>query len=144
VHDVDLVVLLFGWRVHRPLAQIPGIVHAAVAGRVDFHDIETGRAVPDPDAALAFAAGIAGRLAAGAVARHGQDAGGGSLAHAARPGQQVAVSHPVVLDGPAQHGGNVVLDQEVGKPPGPVPAREGYCHGERVESDRLVSRVGAV
>ena len=59
VYDVDLVVARAGGGVHRALPQVPRVVDAAVAGRVDFHHVEIGVPVPDPEAALAFAAGLA-------------------------------------------------------------------------------------
>ena len=67
-------------------------------------------------------------VAVGAVERHGEDAGGGGLPDPARTGEQVAVAHPAAGDGAAEHGRDVVLDQQVGEALGTVAAGEGDGH----------------
>ena len=67
----------------------------------------------------------------GTVERHGQDARRGGLADAAGPGQQIPVADPAAGHGAAQHGGDVVLDQQIGEALGTVAAGEGDGHGRR-------------
>ena len=70
-------------------------------------------------------------VAALAVERHGEDAGRGGLADAARAGQQVAVAEAATGDGAAEGGGDVILHQQVGKAPRTIPACKGDGHGGR-------------
>ena len=63
--------------------------------------------------------------AVGAVERHGEDPGRGGLPHAARTRQQVAMPHAAARDGSAQHGGDVILHQQVGELLGTIASGEG-------------------
>ncbi len=108
VHDVDLVAAVDG-REEGPLAQVAGVVHAAVGGRVDLDDVDrAGAAAGQIAAGLAFAAGHRGGPL-GAVEGAGEDAGRGGLAAAARAGEQVGVVDPVVHQRPLQRVGDVFL-----------------------------------
>ena len=49
----------------------------------------------------------------------GEDAGGGGLAGAAGPAEEVGVGDAVLQDGLAEDGGNVLLAGEVGEATGP-------------------------
>ena len=101
VDDVDLVAAA-DRREERPLAQVAGVVHAAVAGRVDLDDVDGARAAAGQvGAGPADAARAVGRaLLAVEAAR--QDPGAGGLAAAARAGEEVGVVHPVVVQRRAQ------------------------------------------
>ena len=126
VDDVDLV-LAGHRREERLLAQVAGVVDAAVGGRVDLDDVDrAGAAAGQVAAAAALAAGI-GHGRELAVERPGQDAGRGGLAAAARAGEEVGVVHPVVGQRGPQRLGDVVLTDHLGERLGPVAAvqREG-------------------
>ena len=133
VDDVDLVVPVLGRGVHGPFAQLPCVVHPAVRRGVDFDHVEIGGAVPDPGTDIALAAGFAGGgvTAPLAIERHGQDAGGGGLAHAAGSGEEIAVGHAVLLDCATEDGGHVFLYHQVGEALGSVAAGESDGHGVR-------------
>jgi hypothetical protein len=87
--------------VHRPLAQVAGIIDSPVACRIDLDHVEIGRAVPNPETIFTVAAGVAGGVALRAVERHGEDASGCGLPYAAWPGEKVSVTHPAAGDGTA-------------------------------------------
>ena len=114
VDDVDLVAA-----VHRSeegaFSQVPGVLDTAVAGGVDLDHVDAAR--PAARQVLAGTADPAGRGrgALFAVQAARQDAGGGGLAAAARPGEQVGVVDAVVVQGPHQGHGDVVLADHLGE-----------------------------
>ncbi len=73
--------------------------------------------------------GAARRIGPLAVEGHGEEPGGGGLPDAARAGEEVAVADPAVLDRTAQHGRDVVLDQEIAELFGAVATGERDGHG---------------
>ena len=118
VHDVDLVPIVAGGRVHRALAQLARVVDAAVRRGVDLDDVERRGAAPDALAARALPARLAverGIAATLAVERHGEHARERRLAHAARPAQQVAVRHASARDRPLERRRDVRLHGDVGE-----------------------------
>ena len=99
----------------RALPQLAGVVHAAVAGRVDLDHVERAGA-----AACEVAAGVAGpagsvRRPLLAVQAAGEDAGGGRLAAAARPREQVGMADPARAQRTPQGRGDVVLADHLGE-----------------------------
>jgi hypothetical protein len=116
VHDVDLVSAGCAGGVHRPFAQLPRIVDAAIAGRVDLDDVQVGPAGPDANAGIALPTGLSAvSRPLLAVERHGQHAGCRGLADPARTGQQIGVCNAVPRDGAREASGDVILGDQVGK-----------------------------
>ncbi len=138
VDDVDLVAA--GHRgEERPLPQVAGVVHAAVAGRVDLDHVDAARPAPGQvPAGLALAARHRDRPVL-TVERAGQDPGRGGLAAAARAGEEVGVVDPVVGQRPLQRLGDVLLADDVGegvRPVAPVQSERRRSGARRVR--RLV------
>ena len=125
IDDVDLGARLRTRGIHRALAQIAGIVHAAVRRGVELDDIQTGCTGPDPPAGIALPARLArpSRGAPLAIQRHRENPGRGRLADSSRPGEEVAVRDPALGHRPAQRRGDMTLDDEVGELLGAVLAR---------------------
>ncbi len=124
VEDVDLLAAAHG-RQGNFLAQVAHVVHAVVARRVDFQHVGV-RPGPHREAAFALAAGF--RRRPGAVGGHGNQAGGGRLAHPARPGKQVGVPHPPLLQRGPQHVLDVFLTHDIFPADRPRPLIDG-AHG---------------
>src|SRR4029077_12926126 len=59
VDNVDLEAIIAGRSVHRPLAQIASIVHAAIRCGIDLDYVQTRRSTPDALARDAFSAWLA-------------------------------------------------------------------------------------
>src|SRR4029077_9761724 len=116
--DVDLVAPLGGRGVHRALAEVARVVNPAVRSGVELDDVKGRRAVPDADAGITFAAGLA-RDARGrrplAVQGHGEYPRRGGLAYAPRPREEIPVGHALARHGAAQGGTDVLLDDEIGE-----------------------------
>ena len=125
VHDVDLVVPRLRGRIHGALPQLARVVHPPVARSVDLDHVEAGRSVPDAQAGLAFAARIAGGMAVGAVERHREDPSRGGFPHSARARQQVAMAYAAAGDRTAEHGGDMILHQQIGELLRTIAAGEG-------------------
>src|SRR5204863_9514487 len=87
VDDIDLVTVVAGWRVHRPLAQFARVVDTTVRCRIDFDDVHRSRSGPDATTTLAFTAWLAAGRAVVAVERHGEHACERGLANTLRAGQ---------------------------------------------------------
>ena len=127
VNDEDLVAVA-----HRgessALAEVAGVVDAAVARGVDLDDIEAAGAVAGQfDAAVAHTAGRR-RRALRAVQAAGEDACRGGLAAAAGTGEQVGVIDPALFDGGHQRVGDVLLADHVREGLGAVPTVKGCTH----------------
>src|SRR5262249_20150631 len=83
-------------RVESPFTEIPGVVHAAVRGRVDLDHVDAaGPGRGQRDAGLAHPAWVRGGTL-DAVQRTGQDPGARCLSTAPGPAEQVGVVHPAV------------------------------------------------
>ena len=95
------------------------VLHLVVRGGVQFDDVERA-ALGDGPAGLAHVAGLAVGPQVGTVQDLGDDAGGGGLPGAPRPGEQVGVDHPALLHLPSQGQGHVLLADHVAEPLGPV------------------------
>ena len=96
----------------------------AVVGRgVELDGVEAG-ALLHRVARVAHAAGLA-VVELLAVEGLGEDAGGGGLARAPRPAEQVAMADPGLAHGVAQRHGDVVLPEDLLEPLRPEPAIEG-------------------
>ena len=106
-----------GRGVHRPLAQVSRVVHAAIRCRVDLDDVEAGRSAPDALARRALAARLAiiPPRAALAVERHRQDARQRRLPRPARAAKQVAVRYTVMGDGAFERRRDVRLHRDIGE-----------------------------
>jgi hypothetical protein len=128
VYDVDLVVPFLRRRVHGTFPELSCILYTAIARGIDLHDIDIGGAIPNSEAVLALTTGLARWIALGAVERHRQNPGGGGLADAPRPGQEIAVTHASPSHCSAEDGNDVVLNQEIGEALGTVSAGEGDWH----------------
>ena len=119
VDDVDLVAAA-DRREERLLAQVAGVVDAAVGGRVDLDHVDRARAPAGQVAAgVALAARVGDRRLL-AVERAGQDPRRGGLAAAAGTGEEVGVVHPVGRERSAQRLGHVVLPDDLGEGLGTV------------------------
>ena len=105
VENVDLLAAAHGAQADL-LAQFAYVVHAVVAGRVNLHHVRMV-ARTHRHAAFALAAGLDARLCTSgktiAVGGHGDQAGSGGLADAARAAEQVGVAHPALLQRGLQH-----------------------------------------
>ena len=105
VENVDLLAAAHGAQADL-LAQFAYVVHAVVAGRVDFHHVRVV-ARTHRHAAFALAAGLDARPCASgetvAVGGHGDQPGGGGLADAPWAAEQVGVAHPALLHRGLQH-----------------------------------------
>ncbi len=124
VDDVDLVAAVDRGE-ERPLPQVTGVVDAAVAGGVDLDHVDGARAAAGQvGAGAAHPARLVGRALL-AVEAAGQDPGAGGLAAAARPGEEVGVVDPVVVERRPQRGRDVVLADDLGERLRPVAAVEG-------------------
>ena len=127
IDDEDLVPVPDGGE-GGTFAQVPGIVHTAVAGGVDLDDVEAAGAVAGQlDAAFAAAARSGGG-ALGTVQAAGEDAGGGGLAAAARPGEQIGVVDAVLLQGRHQRLSDMLLTDHVREGFRTVAAVKGCTH----------------
>ncbi len=127
VEDEDLVpVARRGER--RALAQVTGVVDAAVAGGVDLDDVERARpAAGELDARGAHAARDV-RRPLGAVEAAREDAGRRRLAAAARAAEQVRVVDAAVLQGLHQRDRDVLLADHLAEGLGPVAPVQGCRH----------------
>jgi len=135
VEDVDLVALLARGRVRGPAAEIPRVLDAPVARRIDFHDVERGASGPDPLARRTRAARFAGG-AVGAIQGHREDARRRRLPDPARAAEEIRVTDPPGLDGGLQRGPDVVLSDQLREASGPVGS------GQRGAVQGLVSHLG--
>ena len=127
VDDVDLEAGVDGGE-DGAFAQFAGVVDAAVAGGVDFDDVDRAVSVGRQRAAgAAFAAGFGGG-SLGAVEGAGEDAGRGGLAAAAGPGEQVGVVEAPGADGVDERLGDVFLADDFGEGLRPVFAVQRECH----------------
>ncbi|CAM4441009.1 hypothetical protein DEMA109039_20420 [Deinococcus marmoris] len=99
VQNVDFLAAAHGGQTHQ-FTQVAHVVHTVVAGGVDFHHVGM-RPGADADARLTLAAGFGVR--ASAVGGHGDQAGGGGLAHATRPAKEVGVAYAPGLQRGLQH-----------------------------------------
>ena len=122
VDDVDLLAALHR-RGRRLLAQLAGVLDAAVARRVDLDDVEVG-ALADRHALLARAARL-GRRPLLAVDHLREDARGRGLARASRPAEQERVVQPVLADRAGERADDVVLPEHLGGRLRPVPPVQG-------------------
>jgi hypothetical protein len=99
VDDVNLEARPAGAHVYIA-AKLANLVDAAIAGAVDFNDIDIASA-GNPLADIADATGR-GRRAVHAIQGLGEDAGGGRFADAAGAGEQIGVTDAIGLNGVAQ------------------------------------------
>ena len=123
VHHVDLVARRGGREVGT-LAQVTGVLDAAVRRCVDLDDVE-GRAEPDRHAVLALAARIRCR-ALHAVQGRGQDARARRLSAAARAAEQVGVVDTPGAQRLPERIGHMLLADDFGERPRPVAVVEGH------------------
>ncbi len=119
------------------LTEVTGVVDLALRRGVDLEQVEEG-AGGDGPAVLALAAGLPVGAEVRAVQGLGQDPGGGGLARAPRPGEQVGVADPSLAHGVAEALGDVLLADQLPEPLRPVLSVERLVgHG------RTVSTAGA-
>ncbi len=128
VDDVHLHATFHRGEVHL-VAQVADVVDAPVGGGVHLDDVH-GAASADGLAVWARAVRMGGGFALPGVAveSHGQDLGGGSLARAARAGEEIGVAHPVLVDGVDERAGDVLLPDDVLEAGRAVLAVEGDRH----------------
>ena len=138
VDDVDLVAVGSGGSVHRPFAEVAGVIHAAVGRGVDLDHVERGPATPDPRAGRALPAGLPILAPLLAVERHGQHARERRLARAARPAEEIRVGHPVAEDRVSERVRDVRLHGDIGETPRAVLPGQGEGH-----PGNLAARAGA-
>ena len=132
VHDIDLVSVLTAGRVHRPLTQVSGVVHATIRGSVDLHHVERRRPGPNPGARFTRPAGLAVLAFLRAVEGHRQHAGERCLAGAARATEQVSVRHPTAGNRALERVRHVGLYRHVGESPRTVLSGEGNGHAPKL------------
>ena len=138
VDDEDAVARL-GRRVERAVTQFAGVVDTAVAGGVEFDDVDVAGAVRcQRDARVAHTART-GRRTLHAVQRPGQDPRRGGLAAAARTGEQVGVVDAAGVERGRQRLGDVFLADDFCESRRTVLAVESHAE-EATDPDRL--RVG--
>jgi hypothetical protein len=113
VDDVDLEAIIAGGSIHRPLAQVTRIVHAAIRCRIDLHYVQARRSTPDALARDAFSARLAVIALVLTIQRHRENAGERRLAHSARSAEKVAVRNSSPGDGATQRVRHVRLDSYV-------------------------------
>ena len=119
VDDVDLAPARGAHSEMHALDEVAHRVDPVVRRRVELDEIEE-RAGRDRQAVLALAAGLAVGAELETVERPGEDAGGGGLARAARPGEEVRVAGAVLAHRVAQRVGDVILADQLGEVLGPV------------------------
>ena len=111
VDDVDLEPAA-GRAVLGVFDDLADVVHAGVAGGVDFDDVDVV-AAGDGQAGIAFAAGLGrGGVEFLAIQSLGEDAGGAGFAGAARAAEKIGVGDPAGFDRAASAFGNVLLADE--------------------------------
>ena len=127
VHD-EYAVRQFQRRIVRPLDQRADVVHAVVAGRVNFRNVRAGLA-QGPAAGFALAAGLS-LLRGKAVDSARQNLRRAGLAGAARTAEQIGMRGMPRTDLVLQNGCNMPLPDDLGKSPRPVGAvQRAVCHG---------------
>ena len=143
VEDEDLVAVPRG-RERRALAQLTGVVDAAVARRVDLDDVEAARAAARQlDARVAHAARGVGRVPSVFCAQLRMRArmrARRRLAAAARAGEQVRVVDLAAAQRLPQRRGDVVLADHLGEGLGPVAAVQGCRHATNPRRPRRQAR----
>ena len=137
VDDEDLVSVAHR-RKGGALAQVAGIVNAAVRGRVDLDDVErAGAAGGQLAARFALAArGVRGALRAVQAAR--EDARRGGLAASARPGEQVRVRHAIRAQRRLERLRHVFLADHLVKGVGAIPAIQSCGHPPSLVAPTLI------
>ena len=113
----------------RPLDQVADGVDAVVGGGVELVHVVAGAAL-DGQARLALATGLAVDHVL-AVQDLGEDAGGGGLAGAAWPGEQVGLALAPLAHGVAERLDDMVLPLQLAEAPRPVAAVEGLGRHRR-------------
>ena len=121
IDDEDLVAVACR-RESCPFAQVAGIVHATVAGSVNFDNIQRPRAAIGQLNTARAGATRYRRWALLAVQATCQDSGGSRLAATAWAGEEVRVINAVFLQSRHQGSSNVLLSDDVGKRIGTIPA----------------------
>ena len=112
--------------------EVPGVIDAAVTGRVEFHHIQRPGALRgECDAGRALTARVRGG-AVRAVQRTGENPCGGSLSAAAGAGEQVRVIDPAGGQRGAQRVGDMLLTHDLGEGCGPVLPVQGERHEPRL------------
>src|SRR5699024_6974639 len=127
------------------LAQLAGIVDAAVAGGVDLDHVEApGAAVGQVAAGVALAAGDV-RRPLDAVQAAREDARGRRLATAARAREQVGVTDPAGAQRTPQRRGDMVLSDHLGEGLRAVTTVQSGGHPDRlVEGADSARRCGGI
>ena len=130
-------------RVEGPLAQFPGVVHAAVRGRVDLDHVDAARpGRRERDAGVADPAGFGGGTL-DAVQRAGENPRAGRLAAPARAAEQVGVVDPPGAQRLGERAGDVFLPLHLGERRRAVLAVEGQVRWGRRSAGLVSSRSDA-
>ena len=137
VDDEDLVSVAHR-RKGGALAQVAGVVDAAVRGRVDLDDVERAGAAGGQLAArfALTAGGVRGALRAVQAAR--EDARRGGLAASARPGEQVRVRHAIRAQRRLERLRHVFLTDHLIKGVGAIPAIQSCGHPPSLVAPTLI------
>ncbi len=132
--DDEHAITRLGRRIERAVAQLAGVVDAAMAGCVEFDDVEVaGTAGSESHARRAGATGTRGG-ALDTVQRPRQDSRRRRLATPARTGEQVRVVDAPRVEGTAQRIGDVLLPHDVGEGSRAIGAIQ--SHASRVPATR--------
>ena len=137
INDEDLVAVTHR-RESGALAQVAGVVDAAVRGRVDLDHVErAGAAGGQLAARFALAArGVRGALRAVQTAR--EDARRGGLAASARPGEQIRVRHAIRAQRRLERLRHVFLADHLIKGVGAIPAIQSCGHPPSLVAPTLI------
>lgn len=142
INDVDLEAAADRGE-ERPLTEITRVVDTAVAGRVNFYDVNAARTIAGQiPARAAFAAGDSARTLL-AIEGSCQNPSRGGLAAPSRPGEQVSMIDPIVGQRSLQWLCDVILTDDISESIGTVPpveSKRGVCGrvAARFTEQRLV------
>ena len=131
--DDEHPVARLGRRIGRAVAQVAGVVDAAVAGGVEFDHVEVARPTRRQRHTRHTLAARSRRRTLDAVQRAGQDARRRRLAASARPGEEIGVVDPARVERGRQRFGDVLLPHHLGERRRSIfPVQS---HGPRVPAD---------
>ena len=114
VDDEDAVAAL-GRGVERAVAEVAGVVDAAVARGVEFHNVEVARSTRSERHARRARAARRRRRSLDAVQRTREDAGRRRLTATAGPGEQIGMVDAAGIECSAQGRGDVLLADDFGE-----------------------------
>ena len=112
VYDIYLELGLGWWKFHI-FPKFADVVHAGIAGSIDFKDVQ-GSAIGDVLADIALKAWRRA-VRIHAVDASGKDAGHGRLARSSRTSEEISMSNPAMDDGVGEGLHDVRLPDDIGE-----------------------------